>query len=88
MFYSISLRHETKSIFQIGLFTNKYLIGAIVVGSVLQLGVIEIDALAKMFKCVDLERQDWQMVYIFAVIPLIVNEIEKLFARMSSKDEN
>lgn len=88
LFYSISLRHETKSIFQIGLFTNKYLIGAIVVGSVLQLGVIEIDALAKMFKCVDLERQDWQMVYIFAVIPLIVNEIEKLFTRMSSKDEN
>lgn len=88
LFYSISLRHETKSIFQIGVFTNKYLIGAIVVGSVLQLGVIEIDALAKMFKCVDLERQDWQMVYIFALVPLVVNEIEKMFTRMSSKDEN
>jgi uncharacterized membrane protein len=48
-------------------------------------------ALAKLLSltlCFPGSLQDWQMVYIFAVIPLIVNEIEKLFTRMSSKDEN
>lgn len=87
LFYSISLRHESKSIFQIGIFSNMYLVGAIVVGLILQIGVIEIDALAAVFKCVDLNRGDWQMVFIFALIPLIVNEIEKLMTRVFSKDE-
>ena len=87
LFYSISLRHESKSIFQIGIFSNMYLVGAIVVGLILQIGVIEIDALAAVFKCVDLNRGDWQMVFIFALIPLIVNEIEKLLTRVFSKDE-
>lgn len=88
LFYSISLRHDTKSIFQIGLFSNKYLIGAIVVGLILQMSVIEIDALAAVFKCVDLSTSDWQMVFVFACVPLIVNEIEKLITRLMSKSED
>ena len=88
LFYSISLRHDTKSIFQIGLFSNKYLIGAIVVGLILQMSVIEIDALAAVFKCVDLSRSDWQMVFVFACVPLIVNEIEKLITRLMGKSED
>ena len=85
LFYSISLRHEYKSIFQIGLFSNMYLIGAIIVGLILQLMVIEIDALAALFKCVDLNARDWQIVYMFACVPLIVNEIEKLVTRLVTK---
>lgn len=88
LFYSISLRHETKSIFQIGFFSNMYLIGAIVVGLILQMSVIEIDALAAVFKCVDLDSHDWQMVFAFACMPLIVNEIEKLVTRIMSKSED
>ncbi|MGL5206980.1 MAG: cation-translocating P-type ATPase [Acidaminococcaceae bacterium] len=88
LFYSISLRHETKSILQIGLFTNRYLLGAIFVGIILQMSVIEIDALAAVFKCVDLNTHDWQMVFVFACVPLIVNEIEKLVTRIMSKSEN
>ena len=88
LFYSISLRHETKSIFQIGIFSNMYLIGAIVVGLILQMSVIEIDALAAVFKCVDLNSHDWQMVFAFACMPLIVNEIEKLITRIMSKSED
>ncbi|HEY5575447.1 MAG TPA: cation-translocating P-type ATPase, partial [Clostridiaceae bacterium] len=46
LFYSLSMRNATKSIFQIGLFTNKALIGAIIVGFILQIGVISIPFLA------------------------------------------
>lgn len=88
LFYSLSLRHETKSIFQIGIFSNMYLIGAIVLGLILQLGVIEIPALAALFKCVNLNAQDWQIVFGFACVPLIVNEIEKLFTRITRKSED
>ena len=65
-----------------------YLIGAIVVGLILQMSVIEIDALAAVFKCVDLNSHDWQMVFAFACMPLIVNEIEKLITRIMSKSED
>src|SRR5690606_22257882 len=50
LFYSLSMRNSTKSIFKIGLFTNKYLLGAIIVGFILQLGVISISVLANAFK--------------------------------------
>ena len=47
--HSLNMRNEKKSIFQIGLFSNKYLIGAIVFGIVLQDFIITIPALANVF---------------------------------------
>jgi len=78
LFYSLSMRNDKKTIFKIGVFSNKYLIGAIVVGLLLQLGVISIPFLAKAFKVVNLSLQDWGTVLILAVIPLILKEISKL----------
>lgn len=57
LFYSLSLRSESKSIFQIGIFSNIYLVGAIIVGLILQMSVIEIAPLAAMFKCVNLNAK-------------------------------
>jgi len=88
LFYSLSLRSESKSIFQIGIFSNIYLVGAIVVGLILQMSVIEIAPLAAMFKCVNLNANDWEMVFVFALMPLVVNEIEKLVTRMKSKSDD
>jgi len=82
LFYSLSIRHSTKSIFQIGLFSNMYLIGAIIVGFILQLGVISIPILANAFNVHNLSLQDWGLVMVFALIPLIVNEIIKVFMRL------
>ncbi len=88
LFYSLSLRSESKSIFQIGIFSNIYLVGAIIVGLILQMSVIEIAPLAAMFKCVNLNANDWEMVFAFALMPLVVNEIEKLVTRMMSKSND
>ncbi len=79
LFYSLSMRHPSKSILKVGLFSNMYLIGAIVVGLILQLGVISIPFLAKAFKVQVLSVRDWVLVFGFAVIPLILKEIMKLF---------
>jgi Ca2+-transporting ATPase len=87
LFYSLSMRNATKSIFQVGLFTNKYLVGAIIIGVVLQLGVVEIPFLANAFNVHNLPVNDWILVIVFAIIPLAVNEIIKFFMRTAEKRE-
>ncbi|HEY5585409.1 MAG TPA: cation-translocating P-type ATPase [Ruminiclostridium sp.] len=85
LFYSFAMRNPTKSIFQIGLFSNIYLVGAFIIGFILQLGVIYIPFLAKAFKVHSLSLSDWGIVIVFALIPLIVNEIVKIFMRAAKK---
>lgn len=82
LFYSLTMRNSTKSIFQIGLFTNKYLIGAIIIGFILQFGVITVPFLANAFNVHNLSLYDWGLVVLFALIPLAVNELIKVFMRM------
>ena len=79
LFYSLAMRHPSKSIFQMGLFSNRYLIGAIAVGFLLQLGVISIPVLAEAFHVKMLSLRDWGLVLLFSLIPLAINEIGKLF---------
>ncbi len=81
LFYSLTMRNPTKSIFQVGLFSNKYLVGAIIIGFILQVGVISIPFLASAFKVQSISLYDWGIVIIFALIPLIINEIIKMFMR-------
>ena len=85
LFYSLSMRHETKSILRIGLFSNKYLIGAIIVGFVLQLGVISVPFLANAFQVRNLSILNWGVVIGFSLVPLLVNEIIKMFMRIDAK---
>jgi len=88
LFYSLSMRNPTKSIFEIGLLSNKALLGAIIVGFILQIGVISIPFLADAFKVHTLSVFDWLLVTAFALIPLVVNELIKLFIRLGdSKTE-
>lgn len=86
LFYSLSMRNSTKSIFQIGIFTNKALIGAIIVGFILQVIVISVPFLAKAFGVHALPLNDWLLVIGFSLVPLVVNEIIKLFTRIKEKN--
>jgi len=85
LFYSLSMRNSIKSIFKIGLFSNMYLIGAIIAGFILQLGVISIPFLANAFKVHNLSLRDWGIVIAFALVPLMVNEIIKVFMRATKR---
>src|SRR5690606_23224796 len=62
LFYSLSMRSETKSILQVGLFTNKLLLGAIVIGLLLQFAVITVPFLASAFGVHALSLPDWGIV--------------------------
>ena len=83
--HSLNMRNEKKSIFQIGLFSNKYLIGSIIFGILLQDFIITIPILAKVFSVHDLSLMDWGFVTIISLMPLFFNEIAKIFKRSSAK---
>lgn len=82
LFYSLAMRHRIQSIFQIGLFKNKALIGAIVFGLALQFIVISVPTLANAFKVQMLSGRDWLIVLGLSLIPLTLNEIIKAFNRL------
>lgn len=81
MFYSLAVRNSTKSIFKIGIFSNKYLVGAIVLGILAQLIVIGIPAMQKAFNLQMLDAKAWMMAVFLGLVPLLLNEVYKVFAR-------
>ncbi|MEW9097010.1 MAG: cation-translocating P-type ATPase [Clostridiaceae bacterium] len=85
LFHALNLRHPRKSIFQVGIFTNKYLIASILLGIFLQDVVVTIPFLAGIFDVINLGANDWLIVGVLSIIPLIVNEIAKIFLRAREK---
>jgi len=85
LFYSLAKRHEVKSIFQIGLFSNKVLIGAILAGLMLQMIVINVPALAAAFSMKAISLTDWGVALGLSLLPLVMNEIIKVFIRLRAR---
>lgn len=88
LFFSLAMRNPTKSVFQIGLFSNKFLILAIVVGFMLQLIVISVPLLASAFKVQMLSAGDWGLVILFSLVPFILKELSKLFMQENENGEH
>lgn len=85
LFYSLAMRNETKSLFQVGVFKNKWLIGSIVFGILLQFAIITIPFTASVFKVYRLAFKDWGIVILISLIPFVINEIIKIFFRMNER---
>lgn len=85
LFYSLAFRNRTKSIFQIGMLSNKYLIGAIILGLLLQLMVIGIPAMQDAFKLQMLDFYGWIFVVLLGLMPLMLNEIGKILTRFRER---
>lgn len=85
LFYSLAMRNETKSLFQVGVFKNKWLISSVLLGILLQLAIITIPFTASVFKVYPLTLTDWGIVILISLIPFVINEIIKIFFRMKDK---
>jgi len=81
LFYSLAFRNSIKSVFRIGFFSNKYLIGTIILGLAMQLMIIGIPAMQDAFKLQMLDFGGWINVVLLGLVPLTFNEIEKIFIR-------
>lgn len=78
---SLSMRSEKESVFKIGIFKNKKLLGAIFIGIILQISIISIPPIAKIFNVFSLTLKDWIFVSLLAMIPFTFFEISKLFRK-------
>ena len=65
------------SIFKINMFENMYLIGAFILGTILQVGVVCIPSVANVFKLVPLNLTQWLYVAIISLMPIVIIELQK-----------
>lgn len=88
LFYSLAVRNSKKSIFQIGVFSNKYLIGAILLGLLLQLLIVAIPPVQEAFKLRMLDAKGWGVAILLGLVPLIINESIKRMARFRKSEDH
>jgi P-type Ca2+ transporter type 2C len=83
---AFNARSETQSIFQIGLFSNKWILIANAIVMVLQLGVIYTPFGNKIFGTVPIELSDWGLIIAISFTILIADELRKFILRKRSKN--
>ena len=74
--HSFNVKNE-KSIFEAGLFENKYLLGSFVLGILIQAIVVVIPALANIFEVVPLNMTQWIITIAISILPIPVIELQK-----------
>ena len=76
LIHSFNIKSE-ESIFKIGIFENKYLVGALILGIILQVGVVIIKPLAEIFNLVQLNGMQWLYTILISIAPIPIMEIQK-----------
>jgi P-type Ca2+ transporter type 2C len=78
LFFAIGCRSHTRTLPELGLFSNPHLLGAIVISGLLQLGVVSFPFAQSMFETTSLSGHEWLVVLGLALVPVTVIEIVKL----------
>jgi P-type Ca2+ transporter type 2C len=81
MFHALNCRSETRSIFELGLFSNRAIWGAFAIGVALVAMALYVPALNPIFKTEPLSLGDVGVVVALSVVPLVGGEILKIFLR-------
>lgn len=74
--HSFNVRSE-ESLLKTGMFKNKYLVGAFVLGTILQVGVVIVPKIANIFNVVPLNNKQWIYTAMISTLPLFIVEIQK-----------
>jgi len=74
--HSFNIKSE-QSIFKIGIFENKFLIGSFLLGILVQTIVVLIPGLAEIFKLVPLNSTQWIITLIISILPIPIMELQK-----------
>lgn len=74
--HSFNIKSE-QSIFKIGILENKFLIGSFILGTVGQISVVLVPALAEIFKLVSLNQTQWMITIIISLLPIPIMELQK-----------
>lgn len=80
--HSFNIKTE-ESIFKTGVFENKYLIGSFILGTLLQVIVVIVPSLAKIFELVPLNFVQWIYTILISIMPIFIIEVQKMFKEKS-----
>lgn len=81
LLHAFSCRHERYSLFQIGLMTNRALLGAVVLSALLQAGILVSPWGEAIFNVVPLRADEWWLMAGFGVVPFVSMELWKAWGR-------
>ena len=76
LIHSLNIRSD-ESLFEIGLFKNKYLIFAFLLGAILQIGVSIIPQVATIFDVMPLSPIQWIYTIVISICPLFIMKAKK-----------
>jgi Ca2+-transporting ATPase len=79
--HSMAIRSESRSLFRIGLLTNRALLGAIALSVLLQLALLYVPWLQEIFRTTALTPAQLAVVFLVPLVVLVAVEIEKLLVR-------
>ena len=74
--HSFNVKSE-ESIFKSGITENKYLLGAFMIGTILQVGVAIIPGISNLFELVPLNGIQWLYVALISIAPITIIEVQK-----------
>ena len=84
LFHSFNMRSE-HSLSQIGIFSNKKLVYSFIICAFLQISVITIPPLAKVFQVVPLSGRQWAIALLLSFVPIVAVELQK---KINSRPRN
>ena len=76
LFHAFNMRTRG-SLLAINPFSNRYLVGALFTGILLQAGVASIPAFSTIFRVVPLDLQQWGIVLLLSIMPIVIVEAQK-----------
>lgn len=79
--HAFNVRSNRFSVFQLGLFSNRWLVAAFGAVILSELAVIYVPFFQPIFKTMPLTMEDWAIVIGLGIVPLVVVEIVKLIRR-------
>ena len=86
LIHSINIKSE-KSIFEVGILENKYLIGSIILGILIQIIVVLIPPVANIFELTELNQTQWLITIVISILPIPIMELQKKLNKINAKDK-
>jgi Ca2+-transporting ATPase len=85
VFNALNCRSRTKSLFELGLFTNRYLMGAVALSIILQVAANRLPFMQAALGTVPLSLREWGQIMLVASSVFIADELRKAFQRARRK---
>jgi len=84
LFFAIGCRSDRVTAFELGFFTNPWLLGAIAVSMLLQVSIVTLPYAQDVFQVGSQPGRDWLIVAGLSLVPVTVIELAKLAWRLTS----